>query len=195
MITTVNRRIHLYLALALSPWVLMYAVSTFVMNHRAWFRGEPPAPPAWETVSSGVYEGEFPTAATPKQMAVQLLSGLGLEGAHQASVQDGRVVILRHLLAQPVRITYEPKDRRLTVERQVPDTAATLERMHRRRGRQQPYPADHVWAFMVDLFIAAMFVWTLSGAWMWWEMKATRRWGALSLAAGVALFGLFLAVL
>ena len=32
------RRIHLYLALFLTPWMLMYAISTVVMNHRGFFK-------------------------------------------------------------------------------------------------------------------------------------------------------------
>ena len=36
-ISKVVRRTHMYLALFLFPWVLMYALSTLVMNHRAVF--------------------------------------------------------------------------------------------------------------------------------------------------------------
>ena len=37
MISKVVRRTHMYLALFLFPWMLMYALSTLVMNHRALF--------------------------------------------------------------------------------------------------------------------------------------------------------------
>jgi len=37
MFSTVVRRTHMYLGLFLFPWVLMYSVSTLVMNHRAVF--------------------------------------------------------------------------------------------------------------------------------------------------------------
>jgi hypothetical protein len=36
-----------------------------------------------------------------------------------------------------------------------------------------------------------MIFWAASGLWMWWEMKLTRRWGAIFGMAGLALFGLF----
>ena len=64
--------------------------------------------------------------------------------------------------------------------------------MHRRRGYQYDRPLEDAWAVSVDLFIVAALLWVLSGIWMWWEMKTTRRWGALALAGGIALFGLFL---
>jgi hypothetical protein len=63
--------------------------------------------------------------------------------------------------------------------------------MHRRRGYQHA-ALDDSWAFSVDLVIAAMIFWVLSGLWMWWELRATWRLGALFAAGGLALFALFL---
>ena len=58
-----------------------------------------------------------------------------------------------------------------------------------------PYLLDDVWASSVDLFWIAVLFWSLSGLWLWWELKTTRRLGALFLSGGLAVFGLFLAVL
>ena len=191
----VLRRTHLYLALFLTPWVLMYAVSTFVMNHRDRFRGRPPAPPQWERVSEGAYEGVFPDAASPAIQARQILMSLNLDGAHQVSMREGKLVIQRNTALQPMRLTFAPESKQLLVERQAADSSAFLERMHRRRGYQLPYARDGVWAFTVDLFIGGVIFWALSGLWMWWELKATRKLGALALAGGFGLFAFFLAVL
>ncbi|HEY3376975.1 MAG TPA: hypothetical protein VGL77_05710 [Armatimonadota bacterium] len=80
------RRTHLYLALFLAPWILMYASSTFVMNHRAWFHGPPPVPPPLFVVERElVYPGEMPEGATPRQVALQLLATLGMDGAHSVA--------------------------------------------------------------------------------------------------------------
>ncbi len=195
MLSKLIRRTHMYLALFLGPWVLMYALSTFVMNHRILFRGEAPQPPKWEVISDGPYRGEFPAGADREQMAAQILAGLDMDGAHQANLREGTLTILRNEAIRPVRLTYTVSANRLLVERQTWENTAFLERMHRRRGYQHPYALDDTWAFSVDLFIAAMLFWLLSGLWMWWEMKATHKWGGVSLAAGAALFGLFLGVL
>jgi hypothetical protein len=72
---------------------------------------------------------------------------------------------------------------------------ALLERFHRRRGYATGYAVDTAWAVSVDLVIAAMIAWAVSGIWMWWEMKATRAAGAVAVAGGVALFALFLLTL
>ncbi len=185
----------MYLALFLGPWVLMYAASTFVMNHRVWFRGETPQPPKWEVVSRAPYAGEFPPGADGGVMARQILASLGVDGAHQATLREGKLTIQRNEAGRPLRISYSTADNLLTVERQKFETPAFLERMHRRRGFQHPYPLEDTWAFSVDLFIGVMLFWTLSGLWMWWELKPTRKWGAWSLFAGAALFAFFLGVL
>ena len=73
--------------------------------------------------------------------------------------------------------------------------AGFLERMHRRRGYQHNYVLEDLWAASVDLTIAALIFLSLSGLWMAWELRVTRKLGALALGAGLALFGLLLAVL
>jgi hypothetical protein len=54
------------------------------------------------------------------------------------------------------------------------------------------YGIDTGWAVSVDLVIVAMMFWVLSGLWMWWEMKVTRRLGALAALGGAGLFAFYL---
>jgi hypothetical protein len=185
----------MYVALFLTPWVLMYTVSTFVMNHRDFFRGRPPTPPKWERVSEQTYDGTFPDGVSPALQARQILMSLDLDGAHQAAMREGKLVIQRHTALRPMRLTYTPDSKLLVVERQASDSSAFLERMHRRRGFQTPYLRDDVWAFTVDLFIGAVIFWALSGLWMWWELKVTRKLGAVAIMGGIGLFAFFLGVL
>ena len=187
MLSSVIRRTHMYLALFLSPWVLTYALSTIVMNHRY-------STPSFEKEQEQSYEAAFPAGAQPRQMAGQILSDLRLEGAFnvQPPASDGRLTILRQDLLSPKRITYTPAERKLVVERQAFQAASFLGRFHRRRGYQQPYALDDTWAVTVDLFIAAMIFWVLSGLWMWWEMRVTRLWGGVFALAGAGLFAFFL---
>jgi hypothetical protein len=70
-----------------------------------------------------------------------------------------------------------------------------LEEMHRRRGYDHDYGAADLWGLTVDVVIVALVFWVLSGLWMWWELKVTRRLGGLFLAGSVLLFALFLATI
>jgi len=192
------RRIHLYLALFLAPWILMYTVSTFVMNHRSLFHGPPPnPPPKFEVERELLYPGEMPEGATPQQVALQLLATLDLDGAHSVArpFAPDKVVVNRQHPIAPRRITYTAPDKKVVIEKMVFSGAGFFERMHRRRGFQHDYALDDSWAVTVDLTIFALLLLPLSGIWMWWELRVTRLLGALSLAAGFALFGILLAVL
>jgi hypothetical protein len=192
------RRIHLYLALFLGPWILMYTASTFVINHRSWFRGpEPVPPPPFVKESEFTYSGELPSGATPQQTALQILAAAGLDGAHGVGrpAPDGTLIINRQDAVAPRRISYTPSTRRVLIEKMEYNTPAFLERMHRRRGFQHPYLLDDIWAVLVDCVILAILFWSCSGLWMWWELKVTRPWGAAALAGGVLLFGILVAVL
>ncbi len=190
MFSKVIRRTHMYLALFLAPWMLMYAASTLAMNHRRMFG----PPPRFEKESEQTYAGTFPPGASPQQMAVQILTDLHMDGAYNVQgPRGGRITIVRQDLVTPRRITYFPADGKLTIEKMAFRSNAFLERFHRRRGFQYPYLRDDVWAATVDLVIAAMIFWALSGLWMWWEMKVTRAWGAVFALAGAGLFAFFVA--
>jgi hypothetical protein len=194
MWSKVVRRTHMYLALFLFPWVAMYALSTLVMNHRAWFIAKygPGAPP-YEIERTGRYDGAFAANADPREIARPILTSLDLEGAHTVTRrQDGAIVITRQDLIAPRRITYAPADRTLVVERMQHRTNALLERFHRRRGYATGYALDTVWAASVDIFIVAVLFWVASGLWMWWEMRVIRMLGLSAVLTGAILFGVYL---
>jgi hypothetical protein len=185
----------MYAALALAPWVLMYALSTLAMNHKAWLVA-PETPVAFAEERRLAYDAVFPPDATPALMGQQILDSLGLDGAHGVNRRaDGILVVNRNSLLTPRRITYRPESHTLVVERQVPTQTSFLERFHRRRGYATGYALDTAWAITVDLFIIGMLTWAASGLWMWWEMKVTRGFGALALLAGAALFAAFLSTI
>ena len=194
MFSKIVRRTHMYLALFLTPWVLVYAVSTMVMNHREFFREiYGGAAPAWVKETERPYRAASPADAPPQAVGAELLREVGLDGAYNARRDAaGVVTVVRQDPVTPKRIVYRSAEGTLVVEREQFRMPAFLERMHRRRGYQHPFVLEDTWAFSVDAFIVAMLFWFASGLWMWWEMGATRKTGALFAAGGLALFALFL---
>jgi hypothetical protein len=191
------RRIHLYAGLFLAPWVLMYALSTIVMNHRALFRDKPGTVPQWQQRSEHSFQGAFPADASAQLQARTILAWLGMEGAFNARVnqQSGALTIQRQRLVDPVRITFRPSDNRVVVEGQPAKTPALLERLHRRRGYEQNQAADDIWAFIVDAFILTLLFWVISGFILWWQIKATRKLGLAFALGGAAIFAFYAALL
>ncbi len=197
MFSKIVRRSHLYVALFLSPWLLMYALSTLVMSHRGYFvekYGRGPVPFLLEREVS--YPGDFAPEVPLREVSRQILASLDLDGAHGVNRRpDGTIVINRNDLMAPRRITYAPAEQKLVIERMEPRANAFLERFHRRRGYATGYALDTTWAVTVDAVIAAIVIWVLSGLWMWWEMKATWRFGALAALGGAAIFALYLVMI
>jgi hypothetical protein len=195
MFSRTVRQVHMYLALFLAPWMLMYALSTIVMNHRETFRqrygGELVR---WVVEREQTLESQFSPGAKPALMAEQILRELDLSGNFNANLreQGKKLVIVRTGPVTPRRISYTPADGKLLVEKQEFRVQPFLESLHRRRGYQSSMALDDTWAVSVDAVIVAMIFWVLSGLWMWWEMKTTRRLGAVFMLLGLALFGLLL---
>ena len=192
MLSLLIRRTHMYLALFLAPWMLMYAVSTLVMTHRTRFAPQAP----FQAERSTTFDAVFPDNVDPRQVSEALLASLGLEGSHMVTRRkDGTYVVNRADLLTPRRLTYTPADRRVVIERLPLQTSGLMNRFHRRRGYATGYALDTTWAVTVDVAIAAMMFWALSGLWMWWEMKATRGWGLVAGLGGAGLFAFYLLTL
>ena len=181
----------MYLALFLAPWMLAYALSTIVMNH-GWT-----TPAAFQLERRQLYEASFPPDTPAREMAEHILRDFDLEGAFgvQGPARDGVLTINRQDLVTPRRIRYNRAAGRLTIERADFHTTTFLNRFHHRRGYQPPFVADKLFAATVDAVIVAMVFWALSGLWMWWEMRATRTWGAVCGLAWLGLFLFFLATI
>jgi hypothetical protein len=67
------RRTHLYLGLLLIPWMLIYALSTFVFNHGEHFRPSPAAKPLWLPLWEKDYAFDAPADTAGLRTATQRL--------------------------------------------------------------------------------------------------------------------------
>ncbi len=195
MISKLNRRTHMYAALFLTPWVLMYALSTIVMNHREQFKEYyGGALVQWEHEREQPYTGKFTPETNARFMGEQIMRDLQLNGNFNVNMSKNRqkLTILRTHPVTPRRITYSLAEGKLLIEKQELRIQPFLESLHRRRGFQRMVLLDNLWGAAVDAVIVAMVVWILSGLWMWWELKLTRRTGAVFLSSGLVLFTVFL---
>jgi hypothetical protein len=192
------RRTHMYLALFVTPWMIIYALSGLAINHAPTLRslyGEKLS--QFEKVGEQDYTGVFSDDAEPRLIGAQILEHLGLAGTFniQGAAGADRLVINRNSTFATHRITYLRRENRLQIERQRFTTPIFVNRLHFRSGYEQPFLASKIWAVVVDLAIVAMVFWVGSGIWMWWEIKPARVWGAGCALAGLGLFGLLLATI
>jgi hypothetical protein len=74
-------------------------------------------------------------------------------------------------------------------------TRAFLTQLHKKRTFPARIDSRWFWAVSVDATSGLMLFWGISGVIMWWQIKSTRRWGLLVLAAsGLTAAALALAV-
>lgn len=194
----VVRRVHLFAALFLTPWVLLYATSTLVMHHEAWFAGEADgAAPAWALVAERQYAPATEDAGDTWTVARGVLRDLDMEGAFSTSgsIGEGTLTIYRDRALQSYRVTVSRDAGTVRVERRRLDVPRLLEMLHRRRGYSQPFVPDLLWALTVDVVVLAILAWVASGLWMWWEMERTRKLGVAFAGVGSLAFVVLLLIL
>jgi hypothetical protein len=185
------RRSHMYLALFLTPWLVVYAMSGFVLNHGAWFmpgHGTDRQAPPFVKLEERPYEAVFSPEADRQMIGMAVLEELGLPGAFGIQGGGQKLVFMRNSAGAVHRVTYLRATQRLIVEKQTLTVPMFLNRTHFRHGYEQPYAAAIAWAVIVDLVILALIFWVLSGLWMWWEIKPARAWGGVFGLLGVAVF-------
>ncbi len=175
----------------------MYALSTLVMAHRE-FVGSLYASkqPAMVTERELDYSRSFPANSSREQIAAQILQDLELDGTHRVSGgRDGNPLVIHRQHALTTRqITFDASKNKLRLQREKFRASNFLERMHRRRGYNS-YALENAWGFCVDVAVVTMIFWSVSGLWLWLELKPARLWGALALTAGLALFAMSLVLI
>lgn len=185
----------MYLALFLTPWMLIYALSGLVLNHNQIVRSFYGARfGQMDKVEERPFTAAFSDDADPRLIGAQVLEHLGLSGTFNLApgASATRLVINRHAAFAQHRITYFRTENRLLVEKQAFTAPVFVNRAHFRHGYEQPFLAAQVWGVVVDLAVVGMLFWAVSGLWMWWEIRPARLTGAAFALAGLGLFGVLL---
>jgi len=183
------RRAHLYLGLLLIPWVLVYAVSTFVFNHREHFREYRAADPQWLPLWEKDYTlPALPAANNPTALraaAGTILAAQGMSGAFAVRRTGQGLMINVADFWHPHRLAYDAAAKKLRAEEKRFAGIELLARLHERTGYGQGGPLNNLWALMVDVYCVTTLVWIATGLYLWWKLSVTRRWGWLALGGGV----------
>jgi hypothetical protein len=182
-----NRRTHLYLGMFVMPWLVMYGLSSFMLNHQAWFQSNPT--PQWQLLFEREYHHSVPEQGELRGTAYEILKDTNLEGAFWVQRTKPDVLeINRFRFRDEIRLTYSMKDQRLRAERQQFEAGQVVHRLHFRGGFEQPTFFNNVWAVLVDVACVAILLWIASGLIMWWRLTRLRFWGAVALGGGLVSF-------
>lgn len=191
-----NRRVHLYLGLALLPWFAMYGVSSIPFAHNQFFQRRDAATglPLWTLRLDKPLDVAPP--ADPRALrsfGARLLQEAGIRdvsyGTYRAS--PTRIEVYAYTFWTATRLRYDEEKRRLTVEDRRFRWDHFLTGMHARGGFEQEGLLARSWSVVVDIVCVAMVVWVASGVYMWWGLRRHRLAGLLTTIAGTGAFALF----
>ena len=191
-VDSIMRSTHLYTSLFLAPWLLVYATSGFFLSHHQWFREKfRVTPPKWEVLREVKFvpSETFPT--TPAEQAGAILRHIDLEGAHNVLGQSNaqRMIIHRISGGGNYRVTWHRDRALVVVQRQQPFSLYRLVHfLHFRSGFRQSQWPHLVWGVMVDAATISMWLWVLTGIYIWFRVPRKRALGSLCVIGGSTLF-------
>src|SRR5437868_7036410 len=139
----INRRTHLYLGIALTPWFLLYAVSSVVLNHGSVKKiGKPE--PEWTKIFEQQYSLPPITDDTDQwEVGEKILKDHGMEGRYRVRFDDDEnLLVLRQKFLSTTRLTYYPKKSLLVGEEKPLRWNEFLTQAHFRAGYSFPYFAE-----------------------------------------------------
>lgn len=187
------RGLHLYTSMFLVPWMVMYAISGFLVNHNEWFMAR--SQPKFEVTQEMDFHpaADFPHDSPGQARAI--LQSVGLDGAHQVSVDDAsQLVVFRSCATGVYRVQWQRQPSHIVVQKQLPTTAySVINALHFQRGYYAPRSVNLpwlMWGILVDAVTTSTILWVVTGIYLW-ARRPRRRWlGGLCLAAGCVLFAI-----
>ncbi len=192
-----NRRLHLYFGLFLTPWVLMYGVSSIPFSHGAYFeaRDKERGLPTWTKTFDGSYDlGAIPETGPLRPLGERIVRDFHMENSGYGVYRQGpkQLNIYVHTFWKSTQFKYFIEEKRMTAEDRRFRWDHFLTGMHARGGFEDGRLFSMAWAVMIDLVCLGFLIWVGSGLYMWWSLPGLRKWGWVAVLGGLGSFSVFL---
>jgi hypothetical protein len=193
----VNRRTHLYLALALLPWFLMYGASSVPFAHSQFFdqRDQQRGVPLWTVRYERPLDVPLPTSdpASMRLFGAALLNDAGIHGTSYGVYRQSptQINVYSYSFWRSTQLLYFTDRKIVRAEDRRFRWDQFLTGMHARGGFTDDRVLVRSWSVLVDLVQLGIILWVASGLVMWWDLRGHRRWGIAVLAAGALSFLVF----
>jgi hypothetical protein len=185
------RTLHLYTGLFLSPWMVVYAISAFNLNHSPWFTDTLKLALKWEEQRRIDFYPDASFPVDPKEQGQALLEYIDLAGPFriQGEPNSTQMILYRPCATGPYRVTWQRQQSKVIVDRFVPASFYSyLNNLHFQHRYDLPAAAYVTWAIVVDLVTSSTILWVASGIYLWARKPRKRTLGGIFLLAGCALF-------
>jgi hypothetical protein len=183
-----TRDLHLYAGLFLCPFVLLFAFSTFLLNHPS--RSPSAKPEPKRSVSMDVPAGE--PGSIPH--AREILRQIGVTGEMDYVRHNAKAERLFIPVSRPgvtTRVDVDLRAKTATIEREERGLGEALNYLHKMPGPHNvKFRGNWIymswWAVTADAAVYGILFLTASGLYLWWKLKAERTVGWVLVGGGAA---------
>lgn len=190
-----TRDLHLYVGLALSPLVLLFAFSVILLDHSSIPLGGAGAARKTSATVQIPENLEHLEGMARAQAFQQIMRQLGVVGEIGYIYTPGQHRMVAPIFRPGSEITVDVdlSTHMASVEERATGILAALIYLHKSPG---PHNANirgnwfytHAWRWMADASAYLLFFISMSGIYLWWVIKAERKIGLLLLGAGAISF-------
>jgi hypothetical protein len=196
------RDLHLYFGLFISPFILLFAISVFYLNHGTLVPGAATQTDTYRdlTIPDGFDRLKGREAVERAKPILPQVGVAGEIGFLRYISKTGHVIFPVSKAGSEATIDVDLAARTATVTRRSMDLWESASYLHKMPGPHNValrgnWIGMKLWRFFADTTIYLLLFVSLSGVYLWWAIKAERRTGVALLAGGAATFaGLIYAV-
>ena len=179
-----NRHLHFYFGLFVSPFIVIFSLSTIMLNH-----GWKPAPQ--ESVST--VSLQLDESLKGKQLVSELISQLDLRGeiVGNGLLRDNKTTVFVMRPGATRRVVVDMKTGQAEIILKTFGLLDTMVYLHRNPGPHKPtrWIFGKIWGWLTDATVYLALFLTVSGIYIWVVLKAERKTGLIALGAGCLSFG------
>ncbi len=189
------RDLHLYFGLFVSPFVLLFAVSVFYLNHGKLRQGTPPPAETFQNLNipDGFDRLKGREAIERARIILPQVGVSGEIGFLRYLPSDRRLIFPVSTAGLESTIGVDLDARSATVTRRTMNLWESLSYLHKMPGPHNVairgnWVGIQMWRWFADATIYLILFISISGIYLWWAIKADRRIGFTLLGAGMATF-------
>lgn len=183
------RELHLYFGLFISPFILIFAISTILFNHtfKPWDKARVQETTASVEIPQGVTDG-----AEGLKPAKQILRQVGVSGEIgylRYRPKQNRLIIPVMKPGQEITIDVDLEKGAAAIKRRDTDIWEAMLYLHKSPGQHNVnirgnWVFTQIWRWLADTVVYLILFISASGIYMWTVLSAERKVGLILLGAG-----------
>ena len=195
-----NRKLHFYSGLFLLFFLWLFAFSGLLLNHSSWISAQ-----FWKSRKETNYERELaapgPEVKGDLAQAREIMAALDIEGEILWTTTRTSPDLFEFQVRRPGHLFFISADfvrKRVKVRQAEVNLWGVIQALHSFTGNPMDDPRNTrdwalttMWAYSMDAVAAGMIFMVLSSLYMWLQLPQKRLPGAVALALGSLICGLF----